>query len=94
MRCELTAGKHVVFNKRYLTVDEQGMDTYTYQVWLSEEPSNTVIVTISGSDGTAVSVPASLTFTTENWSNRQTVTVTAGSRRGQRRRNGHPHPRP
>ena len=83
VECKPQADKHIVFNKRRLTVDEQG--SATYQVWLSAAPSATVTVTIS-SDNTDVTLKdsmdmtlASLTFTMTEWGpdNRQTVTVTA-----------------
>ncbi len=76
-------GNQIVFNKRHLTVDEEG-SAATYQVWLSDEPSGAVTVMISGFDGTDVTLKdsmnmtlTSLTFTTSNWDDRQTVTVTA-----------------
>ena len=83
VRCELTDGKHIVFNKRYLTVDEQR--TATYQVWLSEMPTGgNVTITITASPSGVVELDndmtpntTTLTFTTSDWSDRQTVTVSA-----------------
>ncbi len=73
---ECKTGKNVVFNKRHLTVNEEGSDTY--QVWLSEMPTGDVTVAIS-SDNTDVTVDkSSLTFTTGNYEMEQTVMVTAG----------------
>ncbi len=85
VRCTLKDGNQIVFNKRHLTVDEQG-SAVTYQVWLSEMPAGgDVTVTISGFDGTDVTLKdsmdmtlTSLTFTTTDWEDPQTVTVTAG----------------
>ena len=54
----------------------EGGTTDTYDVVLDLEPSGTVSITIS-SDADATTTPASLTFTTGNWSTPQTVTVTA-----------------
>ena len=57
-----------------LSVDESGTTTYT--VVLDTEPSGSVTVTPSSDDtGAATLSPASLTFTSSNWSTAQTVTV-------------------
>ena len=46
---------------------------------LATQPSATVIVTISGHDGTDLTLDkTSLTFTVDNWATAQTVTVKAG----------------
>ena len=60
-----------------LTVDEGGMSTYT--VVLNTEPTETVTVTIvNPTDNTDVTAnPASLTFSTTDWDDAQTVTVSA-----------------
>ena len=59
-----------------LTLPEGGDSSYT--VVLDTQPSADVTVTISGHDGTDVSVaPPTLTFTSENWNAAQTVTVSA-----------------
>ena len=60
-----------------LTVNEGGTDTYT--VVLDTQPTGTVTVTIvEPTDNTDVTAePASLTFTTTDWSTAKTVTVTA-----------------
>ena len=58
-----------------LTVQEGGTGTYT--VVLSSLPTATVTVAVASPDTTKASVsPASLIFTTANWSTPQTVTVT------------------
>ncbi len=58
-----------------LTVGEGG--TATYEVWLGSAPTDDVTVTISSTDGTTASVDEEeLTFTSSDWSTRQTVTVT------------------
>ena len=50
----------------------------TYRVDLSASPSGEVTVTIASSDdGVVTAAPAELTFTADNWSAPQTVTVTA-----------------
>ncbi len=59
-----------------LTVTEGGSGTYT--VKLDTLPSGNVTVTVSGASGEVSAAPASLTFSTANWSAAQTVTVTAG----------------
>ncbi len=58
-----------------LTVDEGGSGTYTMR--LNTEPSNTVTVTVGGASGDVTVEPSSLTFTTANYANPQTVTVSA-----------------
>ena len=59
-----------------LTVPEGS--TASYSVVLDTQPSADVTVTVSGHDGTDLSVsPAALTFTSENWETLQTVTVNA-----------------
>ena len=65
-----------------LTVPEGGNSSYT--VVLDTQPSDDVTVTVSGHDGTDVSLSGStlsantsLTFTSDNWETAQTVTVSA-----------------
>ena len=69
-----TAGATV--SKTTLTVDEGGSGSYT--VVLNLQPTSDVVINVtkSGSDDVTVS-PATLTFTTSNWSTAQTVTVAA-----------------
>ena len=51
--------------------------TGTYTVMLDSEPSDTVTIALGSSDTTVATVsPASLSFTTSNWEQAQTVTVT------------------
>ena len=57
-----------------LTVNEGATGTYT--VALASQPSAAVTVAVAGSGDVTVS-PASLTFTTDNWDDAQTVTVSA-----------------
>ena len=68
----------VTLSESPLTIDEGGTGTYT--VRLDTEPTGIVTVTIHDpTDNTDVTTgPAALTFTTLNWNNPQTVTVTAG----------------
>ena len=68
-----TAG--VTVSETTLTVAEGASGAYT--VKLDPQPSSDVVITVS-SDNTDVTVsPATLTFTTANWSTAQTVTVAA-----------------
>tara|TARA_R110002049_G_scaffold185580_3_gene353828 strand:+ start:61123 stop:65544 length:4422 start_codon:yes stop_codon:yes gene_type:complete len=60
-----------------LTVNEEGETSDTFDVVLSAQPSGTVTVNVSVSDGETTVGPSSLTFTTGNWQTPQTVTVTA-----------------
>ena len=72
----------VVVNDRTLTVDEGDTTGVSYTVKLSALPSADVTVAITGAAGTDLTVsPASLTFTSSNWD--QTQTVTVKSRGGQ-----------
>ena len=67
-----TAG--VTINPTALTVLEGGSGSYT--VVLDTQPTGDVTVTISGHEGSELSVsPATLTFTAANWSTTLTVTV-------------------
>ena len=66
----------VVVNDRTLTVDEGDTTGVSYTVKLSALPSADVTVAITGAAGTDLTVsPASLTFTSSNWDQTQTVTV-------------------
>ena len=54
--------------------------TATYRVQLATEPSGSVVVTPSVASGASVSVaPATLTFSSTNWSDEQMFTVTAAT---------------
>ena len=65
----------VTVSETTLTVAEGGSATYT--VLLDTEAASDVVISVS-SDNTDVTVsPATLTFTTANWSTAQTVTVRA-----------------
>ena len=51
--------------------------SYPQQVWLSSEPTDTVVINVTPSDGTLLTVsPNSLTFTPQNWNTRQELSVT------------------
>ena len=66
----------VTVSKSSLTVNEGGTGTYT--VVLASQPTGDVKVTPSRSSGDAdVTVSGALTFTPDNWSSAQTVTVSA-----------------
>ena len=58
-----------------LTVAEGSTGTYT--VVLTSQPTATVTVTVGGASSGVSVAPTSLTFTTSNWDDAQTVTVTA-----------------
>ena len=63
-----------------LTVTEEDTTGDTYTVVLGTQPTADVTVTVGGHASTDVTpTPASLTFTTANWSTAQTVTVKAGN---------------
>ena len=66
----------VTVSETALTVTE-GM-TGTYTVVLGSEPTGNVTVTVGGVSGDVSVSPSSLTFTSSNWDDAQTVTVTAG----------------
>ena len=69
-----TAGATV--SETTLTVAEGGSATYT--VVLGAQPTSDVVIGVTKSGSTDVTVsPATLTFTTSNWSTAQTVTVAA-----------------
>ena len=71
-----TAG--VTVSETALTVTEEDTAGETYTVVLNTQPTSSVTVTVAGHASTDVSAtPASLTFTTSNWSTAKTVTVTA-----------------
>ncbi|MDE0265330.1 MAG: hypothetical protein OXJ37_23215 [Bryobacterales bacterium] len=69
----------LLINPTSLTVDEGGSNTYT--VALAIPPTGPVTVAITGHSGTDLTLdpsPASLTFLDSDWSEPQTVTVSAG----------------
>ena len=65
----------VTLSASALTVEEGGSGNYT--VVLDTRPTEEVTVTIGGAAGDVTATPASLTFTSANYSTAQTVTVTA-----------------
>ena len=74
--------KGVIITPASLTVDEGDSTGVTYTVKLATEPSEEVTVTVTGQDGTDLSLTGlsstnTLTFTTTNWNTAQTITVTA-----------------
>ena len=70
----------VTVSESALTVTEEDTTGDTYTVVLGTQPTADVTVTVGGHAGTDVTpTPASLTFTTANWSTAQTVTVKAGN---------------
>ena len=70
----------VTFSRARLLVTEGDTNGSTYTVKLGAQPSEDVVVAITGQSGTDLTVtPTSLTFTTANWDQEQTVTVTAAS---------------
>ena len=64
----------LVLSESSLNVDEG--DTATYTLRLATQPNNAVTVTLSSDDTGAVTVPGSFAFTTSNWNQPRTVTVT------------------
>ncbi len=71
-------GRGLTVSRTTLTVNEQGMASYT--VRLTSQPTGPVTVTPAVRPGGSPDVrftPASLAFTTADWSRAQTVTVTA-----------------
>ena len=69
----------IVLSETDLTVTEGYSAGSSYTVKLATQPSDTVIVTISGHDGTDLTLDkTTLTFTVDNWATAQTVTVKAG----------------
>ena len=74
------ATANIVLGKTSLTVAEGDAAGSSYTVKLVTQPSDTVIVTISGHDGTDLSLDkTTLTFTTDNWATPQPVTVKAAN---------------
>ena len=74
------AGRRHGIDESALTVTEEDTTGNTYTVVLDTQPTADVTVTVGGHASTEVTpTPASLTFTTTNWSTAQTVTVTAGN---------------
>ena len=69
-------GPRLTFSRTLVPVVEGGTATYT--VRLGKAPTGTVTVTPSSDNGDVTFAPATLTFTTGNWSSPQTVTVSAG----------------
>jgi large repetitive protein len=76
-----TAGVTIAETGGSTDVNEQGPTSDTYTVVLNTPPTANVTVTVSPdsqvSVGAGASTPVTLTFTPANWSNPQTVTVTA-----------------
>ena len=69
----------IVLSETGLTVTEGDAAGSSYTVKLATQPSDTVIVTISGHDGTDLTLSSDmLTFTVDNWDDVQTVTIKAG----------------
>ena len=74
----------IVLSETDLTVTEGDAAGSSYTVKLATQPSGSVTVTISGHDGTDLSLSGTtlnsniLTFTVDNWNTAQTVTVKAG----------------
>ena len=68
----------VAVSETALTVTEEDATGAGYTVVLESQPTGDVTVTVEGVTGTDVRVsPSKLTFTTGNWDQPQTVTVTA-----------------
>ena len=65
----------VTVSETTLTVVEGASNTYT--VKLDPQPSSDVVITVTSSNSAVTVSPATLTFTPDNWSTPQTVTVSA-----------------
>ena len=72
---EESGGGELTLSRTELRVDEGASDTYT--VALASQPSDTVGVALESSSSKLSASPDSLTFTADNWSTAQTVTLTA-----------------
>ena len=76
--------RNLVLSEESLAVTEGDATGVGYTVKLATQPSDTVTVTISGHDGTDLTLSGTtltnnqLTFTTTNWGTAQTVTVKPG----------------
>ena len=69
----------IVLSETGLTVTEGDAAGSSYTVRLTTEPTGSVNVTISGHDGTDLTLDkTTLTFTVDNWDDSQTVTVEGG----------------
>ena len=68
-----TAAPGLVFSRTALSVTEGATASYTLR--LATRPTGVVTVVVTSGDAGAVSVPASLTFTTGNWDQPRPVTV-------------------
>ena len=70
----------VTLSETTLSVAEEDAAGAGYTVVLDSQPTGDVTVTVSGMAGTALTAdPASLTFTSGDWSSAQTVTVSAAA---------------
>ncbi len=68
----------LMFSQTAVSVSEGGSTSYTLE--LSAEPVGTVTVTLSGHERTELTPePTELTFTQDNWSEAQAITLTAGT---------------
>ena len=65
----------VTVSRTTLTVAEGASNTYT--VRLDTPPSSDVVITVTSNNSAVTPTPARLTFTGDNWSTAQTVTVAA-----------------
>ena len=75
--------RNVVLSRQFLTVTEEATAGSSYTVKLATKPSGAVTVTISGHSGTDLTLSGAtlsnnrLTFTVDDWTTAQTVTVKA-----------------
>ena len=74
---EETAQDSYVFSKPALSLDEGG--AASYELKLGSRPSADLSVTIAGAGSSLTVNPGSLSFTRDNWNERQTVSVTASA---------------
>ncbi|VVH51235.1 hypothetical protein BPUTSESOX_2395 [uncultured Gammaproteobacteria bacterium] len=74
IKIEKLLNKHATQSATSATVAEAGTATYT--IVLSRKPTSDVAISLTSSDTTAATVTPLLTFTRDNWSSPQMVTVT------------------
>ena len=78
--CDATSNPRIAIRSRTLQVTEEDTVGAAYTVVLRTPPNGRVVVEVSVPDGSELAAsPSSLTFTTDDWKQGRSVTVTAGS---------------
>lgn len=75
----VTYGSYITIEPATQQPEALESSTYTYTVKLKSKPQSDVTVSVSSGNGSVTSSPASLTFTSADYSTAQTVTLTVGS---------------